>query len=68
MNIRKPYVNLPAVIAENGFVSDLQTELQQVADRVKLPLYAFKKNGRYWFALPIPTETELPTLDPPDPP
>jgi hypothetical protein len=65
MNIRKPSVNLPKAMAENGFVSDLQTELQQVADRFKPPLYAFRKNGRYWFALPIPTETELPTLDPP---
>jgi len=52
MNIRKPHVILPKVISENGFVRDLQTELQQAAGRVKLPLYAFKKE---WEVLVRPT-------------
>lgn len=64
MQIRKPYNNLPAALAENGFVSDLHAELKRAADQFRLPLYAFQKNRRYWMAVPVPTEAELPSLDP----
>jgi hypothetical protein len=63
MKLRKPHGGLPVALAANGYVTDLEFELTKVAEGFGLSVYAFKKNRRYWLAVPLPTEEELPSLD-----
>ena len=60
---RRPYSQIPADIANHGFVIDLEHEMSPLAARFALHLHKFRKNDDWFLAVRVPDRDELAKID-----